>query len=146
MEPVAFQSKILRAILRSLYLLTIGFADGFVKRAKMLDYVALFVIFFLICSVAAVIVALGSLPGKIARKRDHPWADAVNVASWIGLATGVFWPIAFIWAYLPVPIPNGRATTGSTGSDAELNSLQAKLSALEETVAKLQSQSGGGTA
>ena len=70
----------------------------------MLDYVALFVIIFMICGAAAVIVALGSLPGKVARKRGHPWPDAVNVASWIGLATGVFWPIAFIWAYLPVPI------------------------------------------
>ena len=111
----------------------------------MLDYVALFVIVFMICGAAAVIVALGSLPGKIARKRGHPWPDAVNVASWIGLATGVFWPIAFIWAYLPVPVSTSSAA-GSTGSDADLNSLQAKLSALEESVAKLQSQSGEGTA
>ena len=111
----------------------------------MLDYVALFVIVFMICGAAAVIVALGSLPGKIARKRGHPWPDAVNVASWIGLATGVFWPIAFIWAYLPVPA-SSRNTVGGTGSDVDLNSLQTKLSALEETVAKLQSQSGEGTA
>jgi hypothetical protein len=112
----------------------------------MLDYVALFVIVFMICGLAAVIVALGSLPGKIARKRGHPWADAVNVASWIGLATGIFWPIAFIWAYLPVPASGSSTTAGGAGSDAELKSLQAKLSALEETVAKLQSQSGEGTA
>jgi hypothetical protein len=112
----------------------------------MLDYAALFVIVFMICGLAAVIVALGSLPGKIARKRGHPWADAVNVASWIGLATGVFWPIAFIWAYLPVPVSGSRATAGGTGSDADVNSLQTKLSALEVTVAELQSQSGEGTA
>ena len=108
----------------------------------MLDYAALFVIIFMICGAAAVIVALGSLPGKIARKRGHPWPDAVNVASWIGLATGIFWPIAFIWAYLPVPVSGSSAASGGTGSDANLNSLQAKLSSLEETVAKLQSQSG----
>ncbi len=112
----------------------------------MLDYVALFVIFFLICGLAAVIVALGSLPGKIARKRSHPWPDAVNVASWIGLATGIFWPIAFIWAYLPVPASGSSASTGETGPNADLNSLQAKLASLEETVAKLQSQSGEGAA
>jgi hypothetical protein len=112
----------------------------------MLDYIALFVIFFMICGAAAVIVALGSLPGKIARKRGHPWPEAVNVASWIGLATGIFWPIAFIWAYLPVPASGGSASTGETGPDADLNSLQAKLASLEETVAKLQSQSGEGAA
>jgi hypothetical protein len=112
----------------------------------MLDYVALFVIVFMICGLAAVIVALGSLPGKIAKKRGHPWPDAVNVASWIGLATGIFWPIAFIWAYLPVPVSGSTAASGGTGSDADLNSLQAKLASLEETVEKLQSQSGGGKA
>jgi hypothetical protein len=112
----------------------------------MLDYAALFVIVFMICGAAAVIVALGSLPGKIARKRAHPWPEAVNVASWIGLATGVFWPIAFIWAYLPGPVSSSRAAAGGTGSDADVNSLQTKLSALEVTVAKLQSQSEGGAA
>ena len=111
----------------------------------MLDYVALFVIIFLICGIAAVIVALGSLPGNIARRRGHPWAEAVNVASWIGLATGIFWPIAFIWAYLPIPVSGSRAAAGDTGSDADLSSLQAKLTALEEAVAKLQTQSGEGT-
>ncbi|MGI9429116.1 MAG: DUF3302 domain-containing protein [Bythopirellula sp.] len=111
----------------------------------MLDYVALFVIVFMICGAAAVIVALGSLPGKIARKRGHPWPDAVNVASWIGLATGVFWPIAFIWAYLPVPASSGSASATGTGSDADLSSLQAKVSVLEETIAELQSQSREGT-
>jgi hypothetical protein len=112
----------------------------------MLDYVALFVIVFMICGAAAVIVALGSLPGKIARKRCHPWPDAVNVASWIGLATGIFWPIAFIWAYLPVPTSGGGAATGGAGSAADVNSLKAKLASLEETVAKLQSQAGEGSA
>jgi uncharacterized protein DUF3302 len=53
-----------------------------------LGVVALIVIFVLIIAVAAVIVILGSLPGKIALKRGHPHPDAVNAASWIGLATG----------------------------------------------------------
>ena len=64
----------------------------------MLDKVALFIIFMMIIMAAAAIVIIGSIPGKIARKRNHPWPDAVNTASWIGLATGVFWPIALIWA------------------------------------------------
>ena len=52
-----------------------------------LDVVALLVIFVIIVPIAAVIVALGPLPGKIAQKRGHPHPDAVNAASWIGLAS-----------------------------------------------------------
>ena len=49
----------------------------------------------------AAIVYLGSLPGNIAKKRNHPQADAINAASWIGLALlGSGWPIAFVWAFL----------------------------------------------
>jgi hypothetical protein len=104
----------------------------------------LFFIFFLVIVLAAVIVALGSLPGNIARKRGHPWPDAVNAASWIGLATGIFWPLAFIWAFLPVPIAGPTVKTDGTDTNNELASLQAKLTALEETVTKLQSQTGSG--
>ncbi|MEZ6078199.1 MAG: DUF3302 domain-containing protein [Pirellulaceae bacterium] len=38
---------------------------------------------------------------KIALKRNHPQVDAINAASWIGLACGeLVWPIAFVWAFL----------------------------------------------
>ena len=50
----------------------------------MLDYVALISIFFLVIVGAAVIVFIRSMPGKIARRRGHPYPDAVNAASWIG--------------------------------------------------------------
>ena len=91
-----------------------------------LDIFALVVIFFLINAFAAVIVILGSLPGKIARKRAHPHADAVNVASWIGIATGVLWPFAFVWAFLPVPSV-GKASADSN----ELAELRQRIEALE---------------
>jgi len=43
---------------------------------------------------------LGELPGRIAEKREHPQAEAIRVAGWIGLLTlGVLWPFALIWAY-----------------------------------------------
>ena len=84
-----------------------------------LDAAALVVIFILIIAVAVVIVALGTLPGKIARRRGHPCPDAVNAASWIGLATGVFWPVAFIWAFLPIP----HRGEGSAEMASELGSF-----------------------
>lgn len=102
----------------------------------MLDLVALFVIFFLIIAVAAVIVFLGSLPGKIARRRDHPYPDAVNAASWIGLATGVFWPVAFIWAFLPYPKPADGASSDAT----DVAKLQQRIAELESAVQELKTQ------
>jgi hypothetical protein len=59
-----------------------------------------FVVFGVLLAVAVIIVvSLGSLPGQIARKRDHPQATAITVAGWLGLATlGVLWPLALICA------------------------------------------------
>lgn len=99
-----------------------------------LDVAALIIIFIIIILAAVVIVALGTLPGKIARKRGHPYPDAVNAASWIGLATGVLWPFAFVWAFLPVPKNRGD---GSADTDAEMAKMRQRLGALEAASAKL---------
>lgn len=105
----------------------------------MLDKIALFVIVMLLIGVTAAIVALGSLPGKIARRRGHPWPDAVNVASWIGLATGVLWPFAFIWAFLPVPVESNGGSADAKPSEG-LTDLQKRLADLEVAMKGLQSQ------
>jgi hypothetical protein len=61
-----------------------------------------FVVFALLIAVAVIlVVSLGQLPGQLARKWGHPQAAAINVASWLGLATGgLLWPLALIWAFL----------------------------------------------
>ena len=88
---------------------------------------------------AAVVVYVGSVPGKIARRRGHPWPDAVNAASWIGLATGVFWPVAFIWAFLPFPNPSGDTSGGQTHGASDVARLQERIAALEAALKELQS-------
>jgi hypothetical protein len=109
-----------------------------------LDYVALGVIFALLILLTVVIVQLGSLPGKIARRRGHPWPDAVNAASWIGLATGIFWPLAFVWAFLPLPARSGSSdASGPTGDTAK---LEDRIAGLEATIEKLQSAEQEGAA
>ncbi|MGO9107818.1 MAG: DUF3302 domain-containing protein [Thermoguttaceae bacterium] len=64
-----------------------------------------FIVFAVLLAVAVVvIVMLGTLPGKIAAKRCHPYAAAVNVAAWISLVTlGALWPLALVWAFMPWP-------------------------------------------
>src|SRR5215475_5765302 len=66
-----------------------------------------------------VVVTLGTLPGRIAQKRDHPQTAAIAIASWLGIATltlgatvasgaeaisftamGFLWPFALVWASL----------------------------------------------
>jgi hypothetical protein len=106
-----------------------------------LDVAALIIIFFIIILAAVVIVALGTLPGKIARKRGHPYPDAVNAASWIGLATGVLWPFAFVWAFLPVPRVRDDQPAAS---GAELAELRQRLQALELASTKPSPARGGG--
>ncbi|TWU44176.1 Inner membrane protein YiaW [Novipirellula aureliae] len=105
----------------------------------MLDKLALFIIFALLVMIAAAIVIIGSIPGKIARKRNHPWPDAVNVASWIGLATGVLWPLAFIWAYLPVPAKSGSGSADA-GRDEDYANLKHRIAELEAATKELQSR------
>jgi hypothetical protein len=107
----------------------------------MLDYVALGVIVFLMIGLTAQIVVIGSIPGKIAKKRNHPWPEAVNTASWIGLATGVLWPLALVWAYLPVPRAVGGTDADSPQATDDVQKLQQQLSDLESTVANLKSHS-----
>ena len=66
----------------------------------LLDLFALIVIGVLVAVVIWLAVLLGPLPGKIARKRGHPQADAIYVLGWIGIVTlGLAWPIALVWAY-----------------------------------------------
>jgi hypothetical protein len=65
-----------------------------------LDIFALVVLTILIALCIALVVVLGPLPGKIAKQRNHPQADAIQVMGWIGLITlGVPWLIALVWAY-----------------------------------------------
>lgn len=71
---------------------------------SVLDIFAVLVLIVLIATIAAIFIALGMLPGHIAKKRKHPWAEAVTIGGWATLIFGfVFWPLVLIWAYVDVP-------------------------------------------
>ncbi len=98
---------------------------------------AVFGILFLAIVIA--IVGLGSLPGNIARRRGHPQADAITAAGWIGIASmGIFWPIAFVWAFLRPSNDAVTQTTQEGEESAQLADMQNRLKALELAVDKLQ--------
>jgi len=69
-----------------------------------IDIFAWLVLIILIALAIAVFCALGMMPGYVARKRGHPWAQAVAVGGWAALVFGlVFWPLILIWAFVDVP-------------------------------------------
>lgn len=46
------------------------------------------------------IALLGGMPGRIARKRGHPSAEAISILGWVGVFTlGILWLVAFVWAH-----------------------------------------------
>ena len=75
------------------------------------DVMALVVFAVLLIATVIIAVSLGQLPGRIAEKRGHPQAAAINVASWLGLATlGLLWPLTLIWAFMNTPVPDHTNT------------------------------------
>ena len=74
---------------------------------NLLDIFALLVLLVLAAAVVGIWVILGFLPGKIARQRNHPQAEAINMCGWWGVITlGILLPLAFIWAYTK-PVKEG---------------------------------------
>ena len=95
-----------------------------------LDIFALIVIGILISFVIWLVVKLGPMPGRIARERGHPQADAINVLAWVGVITlGLAWPIALVWAY-----------TKTRGMQSE--ELSSRVATLETELAQLKTQGG----
>jgi NADH:ubiquinone oxidoreductase subunit 6 (subunit J) len=65
-----------------------------------LDIFATIVLILVIATAVVVLVVLAMMPGKIAAQRKHPQAEAINVAGWLGMLTGIIWILAMIWAYM----------------------------------------------
>lgn len=93
----------------------------------MLDIFAVIVLLCLALSAIAVIVLLGSAPGHIARKRQHPYAQAVTVAGWVGLVFIVLWPIALVWAFVDWPRPESAASTDWSDVRRRLSKVETEL-------------------
>ena len=59
-----------------------------------LDYFALFLIFFVILTLVYGIIAIHDIPYLMAVKRHHPHQDAIHVTGWISLFfMHVLWPL-----------------------------------------------------
>lgn len=76
-----------------------------------LDIFAWIVLVVLVASTVFVVVFMAMWPGMVARRRNHPWAEAVAIGGWVTLFLGfVLWPVVLIWAYVDVPANPRHAT------------------------------------
>jgi prepilin signal peptidase PulO-like enzyme (type II secretory pathway) len=65
-----------------------------------LSWFALLLLIFTVCVLAYGIVAIHDIPYNIAKKRNHPHAEAIHAGGWVSLFTlHAIWPFLWIWAY-----------------------------------------------
>jgi len=108
----------------------------------MLDYFALFLVFFVLIVLFYGIIVVHDIPYEIAVHRQHPHQDAIHVAGWISLFTlGAIWPFLWIWATLYKPgIGWGMAHhNAETGANEKESKLEQDIAALQQQVAILTS-------
>jgi hypothetical protein len=76
-----------------------------------LDILALLILILIGLVLVGLFCGLAMLPGRIARSRNHAYADAVKVGGWASLLFGgLFWPLVLVWAYMSHP-PHSKSVS-----------------------------------
>jgi hypothetical protein len=104
-----------------------------------LSVLALILLFAMAAVAAVVAVYLAMAPGRIAKRRGHPQADAVNLLGWLGLPTGVLWVAAIVWAYWR---PAGAGVGASGPTPPGVAALRREIERLESVIAALEQARG----
>ncbi len=78
------------------------------------------------------IVAIHDIPISIAKKRNHPHADAIEAAAWVSLfLLQVLWPFLWIWAFYYKPEVEAKKVS-------EIQKLQAKINGLNDRIIAIE--------
>jgi hypothetical protein len=57
------------------------------------------ILLVLITIVVLAFIELAGMPGREAKRRNHPEAEAINMLGWLGLPLGGFgWLLAMVWS------------------------------------------------
>ena len=100
-----------------------------------LDVVSLAILAILILGAVFLILIVAAIPGVLAKKRHSPWAEAINVAGWVGVLLPPIWMLALIAAFVRPQVGEGVQIAISQDETAELAVAIAKIS---ERVTTLQ--------
>lgn len=64
-----------------------------------LEIISLSLIFFSLLVITLGIIKVHTYPGKVAKARNHPQTEAIEVTSLLGLLIFPLWMAALVWAY-----------------------------------------------
>ena len=105
-----------------------------------LDYFALFLVFFVAITLFYGIIVIHDIPYKIARKRNHPHQEAIHVGGWVSLFTlHAIWPFLWIWATLYKPDRGwGVLPLQSDADDGTLTDREKTVAKLLERISDLE--------
>ena len=100
-----------------------------------LDVFSLFVLVVIIGLLVYLILLLAWFPGHVARQRHSPWAEAINVAGWIGILLFPIWMLALIAAFIRPRTGQGAAIAISQD---EAKQLEVGLKAISTRIGNLE--------
>ena len=82
----------------------------------------LLILIALVFVLVLIFMELGGLPGRTARERGHPQADAISILGWLGLLGGFIpWLIAMVWARMqPLAIVSDKIQDPASGTEQDL--------------------------
>lgn len=110
-----------------------------------LNYFALGVLIFVFLVLFYGIIAIHDIPYNMAKKRNHPHADAIHTAGWISLFTlHAIWPFLWIWATLYQPERGWGMQSHISPSDPtpdakpDIDALSKRVAELELKLAAVQ--------
>ncbi len=130
-------------------------AEASIFKGETLDKVAdvmTWVVLFLAPTIAiAIFLLIHILPEKIAEKKRHPQAKAIQCLCLLSLAFGgMLWPLAWLWAYskpvlhklaygTDVDEEHGHGVKETQAEGTEVEQLRARIAVLEKNLAAAKS-------
>jgi hypothetical protein len=90
-----------------------------------LEIISLGLIFFSIIVIILGIIKIHTYPGKIAKARNHPQTEAIEVTSLLGLLIFPLWMAALVWAYSGAVVGNLYARPDAGAGDESASSPEA---------------------
>jgi hypothetical protein len=105
---------------------------------RMLEYVALAALLLSLTALFYIFIFIHDLPHRMAKKRDHPQADAIHYACWLSLFTlHALWPLVFLWAVSNKPSLSVQLAGEGGGPGLEelkrgLEDLRGRIAILEQ--------------
>jgi Protein of unknown function (DUF3302) len=112
-----------------------------------LNYLALFILIFVVLVLFYGIIAIHDIPAKIAKARHHPHHDAIHAAGWVSLFTlHVLWPFLWIWAMAYQPERGWGFHGGQQGAEPSPAPETTEIADLRRRVTELERRLGPGGA